>query len=175
MGNMKTVWVLLFILAAGIFVYYQWNKPRLVNGDQAVDISGTTKDGSVLKLSDYEGEYILLEFWGSWCGPCRKKHPQLTRLYEEFKNASFPSGEKFVIYSYALESEKSSWQRAIEKDGLGWPGHVVDYEQFSGSGPQAYGVRSIPSNFLIDPNFTIIGVNLDDRQIRDILNRRLAL
>jgi len=175
MKSMKIIWALLFILAGGIFVYYQWNKPRLVNGDKAVDISGVTKEKEILKLSDFKGQYILLEFWGSWCGPCRKKHPQLTKLYEEFKDTTFPAGEKFVIYSYALESQESPWQRAIEKDGLIWPAHVIDYAQFSGPGPEAYGVRSIPANFLIDPNFTIIGVNLDDKQIRDILNRRLTL
>jgi thiol-disulfide isomerase/thioredoxin len=169
----KRVIILILVVVIAAYGYYRWHKPTLVNGDIAKDISGINGTGGSLKLSDWKGHYILLEFWGSWCGPCRKKHPEITKLYAEYKEKSFKEGKGFTIVSYALEDKLEDWKRAVDKDGLIWPGHIVDLNRMQAEGAQIYGVRSIPSSFLIDPEFRIIGVNLEAQAIRDILDRRI--
>jgi len=174
MSTTRALLILFLLSAAGAMIYYQWQKPSLVNGDLALDIKGISLQGNSTALSDYKGNYILLEFWGSWCGPCRKKHPYLVKLYQEFKDVKMNGEANFHIFSYALEESENAWRQAIIKDGLEWPSHAVDLDLMKSSAANTYGVNSIPSNFLIDPDFRIIGVNLDDREIRDILLRRIS-
>ena len=156
------------------FGYYWWHKPSLVNGDVAKDLAGVNGMGDSLRMSDWKGHYILLEFWGSWCGPCRKKHPETRQLYERYKDKSFKDGKGFTVFSYALEDKYEDWNKAVEKDDLIWESHILDLDRMQALGAQVYGVRSIPSSFLIDPEFRIIGVNLEFAAIRDILDRRMV-
>jgi len=166
--------IFVFLGAVSIMVYYQWKKPSLVNGDNALEVSGVSLGGDIITLSQFKGDYILLEFWGSWCGPCRKNHPKLVQLHQEFADQSFDRGASFHIFSYALEESEAAWKNAILKDKLSWTSHAADFDLMKSTAANSYGVRSIPANFLIDPDFRIIGVNLDDRSIRDILLRRLV-
>lgn len=123
-------------------------------GSQAPDFQQSTSSGGVLRLSDFKGKYVLIDFWASWCGPCRKQHPELIQVYDQFK------GKNFEIISVSLDAAFDPWMKAIQKDKLVWP-QVSDLKGQQNVIALKYGVQAIPANFLVDPDGKIIRKNLE--------------
>ncbi len=154
------------------------NRPSMVNGELAPTFSSQLKDGSNFDLAQLKGNYVLLDFWGSWCAPCRRQNPGLVKLYEEFHEGDFFGGANFEIVSIGIEQSERNWHAAIEKDDLKWPFHIMDTsgggdQTFSGPVSSLYDIRSVPTSYLLDPKGTIIAVNAAHGQIRRLLNKRL--
>jgi len=150
----------------------------LVNGEAAPTFSAQLADGTAFDLEALQGNYVLLDFWGSWCAPCRRQNPDLVRLYDRFNQIDSKSGAGFEIVSIGVEQSERSWLTAIEKDQLKWPFHIIDASQgggatFSGPVSSLYTIKSIPTSFLIDPKGTIIAVNASYGQLKKILTKRL--
>ena len=122
-------------------------------GALAPEINLPTPEGKTLALSSLRGKYVLLDFWASWCGPCRQENPNVVRAYNKFKDKGF------TIYSVSLDQDKAKWVKAIEADGLTW-NHVSDLASWNSVAGAAYGVKAIPQSFLIDPQGRIIAKNL---------------
>ena len=141
-------------------------------GDQAPELSFYNTDSTkVLALSSLRGKYVLVDFWASWCGPCRRENPSLVRSYEKYSKAKFKSGKGFTIYSVSLDKDRASWKKAITQDKLSWPQHVSDLKAWSSAGARLYGVTSIPMNFLLDPNGIIVAKNLRGTQLDQALDK----
>lgn len=124
-----------------------------VPGGDAPEITMKTPEGEQLKLSDMKGKVVLVDFWASWCGPCRKENPNVVRVYNKYKNRGFE------ILGVSLDKTKDKWLAAIEMDGLTWP-HVSDLKGWKNEAAQTYGVRSIPHTVLVDAEGKIIARNL---------------
>ena len=133
----------------------------------APDFTLTTPDGKALTLSSLQGKVVLIDFWASWCGPCRKENPNLVKLYEKYKNKGF------TILSVSLDDKETAWKTAIEQDGLVWPNHVSDLKGWQSPMTQVYGFDAIPHTVLVSKDGKILGVGLRgellEQKIKSIL------
>ena len=139
-------------------------KGALLPGVEAPEISMKDPEGKVRQLSDLRGKVVLIDFWASWCGPCRRENPNVVKLYKKYHDKGFE------IYSVSLDKEKSAWLKAIKDDGLIWPNHVSDLNGWTSSGGKTYGIMSVPSTVLVDKEGKIIARNLRGTE----LERKLA-
>ena len=122
-------------------------------GQQAPDISLPDLNGQIKTLSSLRGKVILVDFWASWCGPCRYENPNVVRLYQKYKEADFD------ILSVSLDDNKKAWMNAIEADGMEW-NHVSDLMKWESTVIPVYQIDGIPMTYLLDKNGIIIAKNL---------------
>jgi thiol-disulfide isomerase/thioredoxin len=120
----------------------------------APDFTLSTPEGKPISLSSLKGKVVLIDFWASWCGPCRKENPNLVKLYEKYKDKGF------TILSVSLDNDEAAWKKAIEADGLIWPNHVSDLKGWESTMTKVYGFNSIPHTVLVNKEGKINGIGL---------------
>lgn len=138
-------------------------------GAMAPDLAFPDPDGKIRKLSDLRGKVVLLDFWASWCGPCRRESPNVRNVYAKYHD------QGFEVFSVSLDRDANNWKKAIADDKLVWPNHVSDLKYWSSEAAAIYGVRSIPSMFLIDREGRIVAKDLRgaalENAVRELINK----
>ena len=123
-------------------------------GARIMDFTQNDLKGQPVRLADYrKGRYVLLDFWASWCGPCRAENPNVLKAYNRFK------AKNFVVLGVSLDQDSAQWRQAVVKDGMPWT-QVSDLKGWKNEVSQQYGIQGIPANFLVDTSGTIIAKNL---------------
>ncbi len=139
-------------------------------GKKAPDVSQKDSIGKIIRLSDFKGKYVLVEFWASWCAPCRVENPKLVNIYERFNK------KNFEIFGISIDENKKSWLNAMIKDKLTWPNAADLLNEEKNPAARAYGVVGIPHNVLIDPNGIIIGKDLQgvalEKKLEELLGTK---
>lgn len=136
-------------------------------GATAPDFSQADADGNQVKLSDFRGKWVLLDFWASWCGPCRAENPNVVATFNEFKD------KNFTVVGVSLDSSRDKWLEAIEADGLAWT-QLSDVKGWQNAVAEQYSIHSIPANFLLNPEGVIVARNLRGEDLRAELTKQLA-
>lgn len=137
-------------------------------GTEAPEIVQKNPQGADLKLSDLRGKVVLIDFWASWCKPCRYENPNVVAAYNAYKDKGF------TVFNVSLDKDRQAWINAIAQDGLVWPNHVSDLQFWNNAAAKDYGVQGIPAAFLIDENGVIIGKDLRGQALEDKLKEVLG-
>ena len=147
--------------------YNKINNPqfRTSEGSIAPELEFADPDGKIRKLSDLRGKVVLIDFWASWCGPCRRENPHVRAMYEKYHDKGFE------VFSVSLDKDANAWKGAIAKDNLTWPNHVSDLKGWGSAAAKLYGVSSIPSTFLVDKDGRIIAKGLRGEQLTAVLEQ----
>jgi peroxiredoxin len=141
---------------------------KIMVGQSAPVFSQTDTSGKIITLSDFQGQYVLIDFWASWCKPCRAQNPSLAKLYNQFRNKGF------TILGVSLDSDKRSWVKAINDDQLGWF-NISDLRSWKNEAAITYNISSVPQNYLLDKKGMIIAKNLNEEELIKKLNEVTSL
>jgi peroxiredoxin len=131
-------------------------------GTNALEFTQNDVDGKPVSLSTFKGKYVLLDFWASWCKPCRMENPNVVKVFNKFKE------KNFTVLGVSLDQSKDAWVKAIQSDKLTW-NHVSDLQQWNNAVAQMYHIQSIPGNFLIDPTGKIVARDLRGSELENKL------
>jgi thiol-disulfide isomerase/thioredoxin len=156
---MKKIVCLFLAIASFSVSHAQYNNTKIEIGQKAPELDYANTEGKNLKLSEINnGRVVLLDFWASWCGPCRMSNPGLVKFYENYSKKKYKNAKKgFTIVSVSLDKTKEPWIAAIAKDNLTWPYHISDLGGWQSAAAAEYGVMYVPQCFLIDAKGIVIG------------------
>jgi len=168
-----------FVVVVGAFsvIKHFYMQPDFADGEKAPDFMGILPDGNAFKLSQLQGQYVLLDFWGSWCGPCIRESPALVALYHKYDGKAFKDAAGFTIVSVAIDKDKARWAKTIERLGLSWPYQLMDpvssLRFFDSPIANEYGVKQVPTKFLINEKGLIIRIDPTLEEVDRFLQEKL--
>lgn len=172
MSNSNKLFIALLFAGLAFFFY---TKSRALTKNELPELSRELINGQSFDMKSLSGNLVLIDFWGSWCPPCRKENPKLVGLYDKYHDANFKSAKNFEIVSIAMERNDRRVEAAIEKDGLKWPYHILEVSKvvLSSGLARSFGVSDLPTKFLYDDTGKLIGVNMTVAQIDEFLGQQL--
>jgi thiol-disulfide isomerase/thioredoxin len=176
-GFPKILGLLVVVLLAYGIGRYLYFKPKFINGEAAPNFTAQNINGQVFELANLAGNYVLVDFWGSWCAPCRKENPALVEFYKKYKDAQFQDAKGFEVVSIGVERSEKSWKNAIQRDGLAWEYHIMDENKdmrfFDAKIAGMFGIKEVPTKYLLNQKGEIIGVNLSFEDMSRLLDSRI--
>ena len=150
-------------------IYYFFFNKMLVLGQPAPPFEIENLRKNKINLDSFKGQYVLIDFWGSWCAPCRQENKVLTMMYAHYKDQKFKNAQGIQFLSIAFDQDPEAALHAIEKDGLVWPHHVIEQTMFESELAKLYRIKSIPMKYLIGPDRIIMLADPSIRELDDFL------
>lgn len=164
----KIIALALMFLSLNLFQSFKVQDDGLKIGAMAPEFVMKDINGREVKLSDYKGKIVLIDFWASWCKQSRIESPRLVKVYQKYKNTMFQTGQGFEIISIALDEDPDDWRTAVKEDGFTWA-NVSEGKKWDAAVAVQYGVTSLPANYLIDGTGKIFEKNVKGPQLDNIL------
>jgi thiol-disulfide isomerase/thioredoxin len=156
---MKKILILIILVAFTFASQAQYSNTKIQVGQKAPELRFASPIGDTLSLTEINKKrIILLDFWASWCGPCRASSPAVVKMQNDYSKKKFKNAKKgFTVVSVSLDKDKAAWEQAIKTDKLDWPYHLSDLGFWGSEAAKIYGTNYIPQCFLIDASGTILG------------------
>jgi len=170
---MKWRFFLISLLVFGLLFLLFWYNAYRVEGPQIGDALPLDSLLMEAGLNEAKADYYLLKFWGSWCAPCRKTHPEWIRVHSRF-NPPLSNRRNLVVIAIALEADSSNWRMAVEKDQLPWEGHIIQSQELDSGWAGKLAVKSVPETILLASDGMILGRNMKPEEVQRFLRHRLT-
>jgi len=167
---MKIFQIVIFIVLAALvyFIYqFMYMKPTFMVGEKIPDFQTKTIDGKKFSMDELKGKLVLMEFWGTWCGPCRKQMPELSKLYRTYRDSLHGT---FEIVSLAMDDDTTVLRNVINQDTMIWPYHLRE-PQNGGEITSLFQIKQIPTSYLLNDQGQIIRVNPTIDELKDLLTK----
>ena len=157
-------------------IYMFMTMGNRVSKTELPELQDTLMNGESFDLQSLQGNIVLIDFWGSWCGPCRRENPKLAALYQKYHGQQFKDAIDFEIVSIAMEKDDRRVKQVIQKDGLNWPYHIIKISKIllGSSLARDFGVSDLPAKFLYDHNGQLISKNASLAQINAYLETQMV-
>jgi len=171
----KNINKLFLAIGLACLAFYFYTKSQSVDKDALPQLTETLMNGDAFDIQSLSGNIVLIDFWGSWCPPCREENPILSQMYGKYHDKNFQTAKNFEIVSIAIERNDKRVNAAIEKDGLNWPYHILQVSKIVLASPLArkYGVTDLPTKFLYDGDGKLIGKNMTLTEIDTYLANQI--
>ena len=168
------IFAIIGLVALIVLGKYFFGQKKYVTGEVAPDFELVLENKEVLNLSNMKGKYFLLDFWGSWCVPCRADNLKLVKVYDEFHGRKFEKATDFEIISVSIEKDISKWKKAIQEDQMNWKYHYSDLNMMDSDIAKTYRVQQVPTKYLINEKGIIVGVDQTVEEIAAFLEKRVV-
>lgn len=142
-------------------------------GDKAPNIKLKARRGGFKSLENYTGKIVLVQFWASWCLPCRQFSKDWIRVYEKYKNAEFKTNTGFEVYSVSLDKKKKDWKKASKEDKIPWKANTIDKKGWDSNYAFIYGVSKLPLDFLLDEQGKVLAIDFTAGELDRLLSTML--
>ncbi|MDZ4708553.1 MAG: TlpA disulfide reductase family protein [Saprospiraceae bacterium] len=174
-GPVQLILTVFLVVSLIFLARYFYFKPGVKVAEFCPPVQRELANSALFDIQSLKGNYVLIDFWGSWCKPCREEAPLLKKFYSDWHLQPFKDARGLEVLSIAIESNRADWEQAVAQDSAYWPYHILELDQFNSALVKSFGIRAIPAKILLDPDLRILGIDQSFEEMNELLARKRVI